>query len=211
MILFHISIYENRPVLWAEKSADEQVEKKTSGRRARLQKKLKMFPYDAGEAGLQLLHQRWNDAIPPIGSINKAVAWLPSLAGRRGGKNNGSLASSALIHPSPVSALKPRIMPWQITITELSWNDLVHLLCFCEEKSTPVPGVLLGQDIVFWKDAMRFAGSLCAREQFLPGIHAEKKLFQAQWQPVFLGEDKERYAFLMNVMPPVVHALTGSE
>ena len=209
MILFHISNYENRPVLWAERSADEQVKKTTSGKQTRRSNKSKIFPYDAGEDGLQLLHQRWSDAIPPIGCTSKVVAWLPSLAGRRGGKNNGSLASSALIQPQPVSVLKTHIMPWQVTVSELSWNDLVHLLCFCEDKSTPVPGILIGPDIVFWKDAMRFAGSLCAREQFLPGIRAENKSFQAQWQPVFLGEDKERYAFLMNVIPPVVHALTG--
>jgi len=35
---------------------------------------------------------------------SKVVAWLPSLAGRRGGKNNGSLASSALIQPQPVQS-----------------------------------------------------------------------------------------------------------
>jgi len=134
----------------------------------------------------------------------KAIAWLPTTDSR-------ALTSSPLIDHRPDSKIKPHIMPWSITINELSWQRLVHLLCACGEKDMVAEGVVLGNEVLCWRAIMRFAGSLVARQQYLPGVSVTAGSFYAQWQPVFLGADKERFALLLKTMPPVVHALTHSK
>jgi hypothetical protein len=75
-------------------------------------------------------------------------------------------------------------------------------------KQVLAPGVIVAQDLVFWTTAMRFAGALVARQQFLPGIAEEPAGYGARWQPIFAGADAERLAKLAKAMPHVGRALT---
>jgi len=201
MILLHISSLDGRAVLWAERSRDEQSGERVSSNRKPSGARLKKFPYDAGEDGLKLLHQQWGDAVPPVTHTEKAIAWLPTVDGK-------AVASSPLISQPADSKDEAVIRPWRITIFELSMLGLVHLLCCSKENRRVARGVILGNDVLFWRTVMRFAGSLVARQHYLPGICEAGESFHAQWQPVFLGADKERFDLLSKAMPPVIHALT---
>ncbi|MBM4167668.1 MAG: hypothetical protein FJ215_00695 [Ignavibacteria bacterium] len=201
MILFHISNLESRPVVWAERSFDEPVKGRAARGQRRLIRSSTTFPYDAGEENFRLLKQELGDAAFATTHFKKATAWLPTV-------NGSALPSSALIGPSPDSKVKPRLKPWRVTIAEISWDDLLQFLCSIGDTRTVAHGVALGKDVLFFRAALRFAGSLVARQQYLPGVVVIGESFRAQWQPVFLDADKERFTSLLKAMPPSVHALT---
>jgi hypothetical protein len=67
--------------------------------------------------------------------------------------------------------------------------------------------VIPGKDLIFWVDAMRFAGALVARQQFLPGLIKKEDQYWAQWQPLFSGVDRDRLNQLAQAMPAVSRAL----
>lgn len=62
--------------------------------------------------------------------------------------------------------------------------------------------------MLFWTKALRFAGALVAREQFLPGLAQRTEAVYARWEPVFLGDDAGRLAVLAGAMPHACRALT---
>jgi len=200
MILIHISYFGNKPVLWAERSSDEQT---VTRKRTTSAAKLRTYPYDAGKDGLKLLHQTLDDVSVKI-CREKTAAWLPT-AGKK------PLPSSTLIDSGANSKAKPQIKPWSVTIGEVSMKDLVNILILCDNNRTLAPGIVVGKDVLFLRNVMRFAGSLVAHQHFLPGVHSSGKSFQAQWQPVIIGGDKERFAYLLKTMPAVIYALTDTK
>jgi SNF2 family DNA or RNA helicase len=70
--------------------------------------------------------------------------------------------------------------------------------------------MVIGKDFAFWSQSMRFAGSLVARQRFLPGLDLRDKGFCAIWEPVVTGEDKEILSYLAKAMPPSARALTDA-
>ena len=49
---------------------------------------------------------------------------------------------------------------------------------------------------------------MVARQQYLPGLTADRDEFRATWDPVFVGADAERHAGLARRMPAVARALS---
>ena len=70
------------------------------------------------------------------------------------------------------------------------------------------PGVSIGKDLAFWAQALRFAGALVAKQQFLPGIQVIERAYFARWQPIFVGADAQRRQTLAKAMPQVCRALS---
>ncbi|MHB8067346.1 MAG: DEAD/DEAH box helicase [Desulfobaccales bacterium] len=70
------------------------------------------------------------------------------------------------------------------------------------------PGVIIGKDLAFWTAAMRFAGSLTARQRFLPALTEIQGTYYARWEPVLSGADGNTAARLASLMPRVCRALT---
>ncbi|MBP1742911.1 MAG: Helicase, family, partial [Deltaproteobacteria bacterium] len=85
---------------------------------------------------------------------------------------------------------------------------VVEFLCGCIGKQTLGPGVILGKDITFWAAALRFAGALVAKQQFLPTVMETFGAAFAVWKPVFSGPESEAFSFLLKSMPVVARALT---
>ena len=50
-------------------------------------------------------------------------------------------------------------------------------------------GVIVGVDLAYWAEVLRFAGSMMARQQFLPGFTTDADEPRATWDPVFIGMD----------------------
>jgi SNF2 family DNA or RNA helicase len=133
-----------------------------------------------------------------------AVAWLPTIEGR-------PLASSPLIAELPSQSEQATLAPWGVTALPLPTGWAVELLCSCAGRETLSQGVVVGADLTFWAQAVRFAGSVVARQTFLPGLDLRGTTPRARWEPVFTGADAQRLARLAAAMPHVCRALTGAE
>jgi SNF2 family DNA or RNA helicase len=134
----------------------------------------------------------------------QATAWLPTKAGV-------PLASSQLIAERPRSQAKSNIAPYTLTTIALSTEETVDLLSLCMGKQILAPGVVVGRDLMFWAQTLRFVGSLVARQQFLPGLTEKDGTYRALWEPVFAGDDAERLAKLAKEMPAVARALSNDK
>lgn len=95
-----------------------------------------------------------------------------------------------------------------MTAIPLSEEQTLELLCACVGKQTLASGVVVGGDLTFWAAAMRFAGALVARQQFLPGVIQKNGAFHARWQPICAGPDADRLVKLAKAMPHSCRALT---
>ncbi len=142
-----------------------------------------------------------------------AFAWIPSLSGV-------PVASSPMLNAAPgtpPSHAKARLEPHRIDCLRLSWNAAVDLLCSCMGKKMLAPGMLIGNDLRFWTNALRFAGLLVHKKAYLPGIEEREGeqasgraagSFAAVWEPVIDGEDRQTMARLAALMPPAARALS---
>ncbi len=129
--------------------------------------------------------------------------WLPTKAG-------APLPSSPLLGEPPSSRAKAKLAPWTVTTRALSPSETALLLCACADRRTLGTGVVLGAELAYWVEALRFAGALVARESFLPGLARRRGEHRAVWEPVIAGADVPRLAKLTEAMPPVTRALTES-
>jgi hypothetical protein len=71
--------------------------------------------------------------------------------------------------------------------------------------------VIVGADLMFWAQVMRFAGSLVARQSFLPALELKGSSGCARWEPVYSGADAQRFARLAAAMPHACRALTNPD
>ena len=132
--------------------------------------------------------------------FERLVLWTPTVQGI-------PLASSPLITEPPEVFHPAVITAWGIHALELATFEAVDLLCRCADTRTLAPGVVIGDDLAYWVQAMRFAGALVARQQYLPGVGMHNDVFRAVWQPVLLGRDTDRLANLASAMPGVARAI----
>jgi len=103
----------------------------------------------------------------------------------------------------------PRLAPWTVTAFRLTIERALEVLCACVGKETVAPGVIVGKDLAFWAAAMRFAGALVARQQFIPALTKEgEPFYRARWAPILAGDDALRLGHLAKAMPAACRALT---
>src|SRR5439155_23771564 len=71
------------------------------------------------------------------------------------------------------------------------------------------PGVVVGTTLAYWSAALRYAGALLAREQFLPVVaQTTSATWGALWEPVRSGAEGPRFSRLAQAMPPACRALS---
>ncbi len=202
MIVLHVGFLDNRLLLWGESPPEA-----TAGPAPRSRPKAKGMrsqasPFDAGAT--RLLSALESDGVPVRGKrarTETASIWLPTVG-------NAPAPSSPLVADAPDASAPSALSPWTVTVSPLSFEAAVALLCTAGEKQTLAPGVVVGRDLVFWAQAMRLAGALVARQRFLPGLGSRSGQFRALWEPVVAGDDRERVAALANDMPGVARALS---
>ena len=180
------------------------------------------------EAGVswRLGHNLFQTAIVWLPTVNKQpvpgsplIAETPPLTGM------AESSDVSTTHPDPLpfrgegrikgkpvsrrSSRSPKLSPWKITVIRLGWPTSVELLCAGVGKDILAPGVLSGHDIRFWTTAWRWAGSLVARHQYLPGVEETGGTYRAVWQPLITGSDNHLAAHLAEAMPAVCRSLTS--
>ncbi len=148
----------------------------------------------------QLRHALSEAEIVPVASLDQqqsqALISIPESDGI-------PLASSPMIGRSIEDAdpASLRLAPWMVPGIYLGSPELIDVLCHCLDAEQLAQGLIAGQDLRFWASAMRFAGTLVARQQFLPGLRISRQGAFASWDPVFLGEDGEWLSQLAKGMP----------
>ncbi|HKA55638.1 MAG TPA: DEAD/DEAH box helicase [Candidatus Binatia bacterium] len=198
MIVLHAGVSDGRLLLWGEMP----VESPALAHQRSGQNRSDLLLYDARAAGLAaaLVAARVEFTIDKR-HTEVWTAWLPTV-------DDQPVASSLLIAELPQSRAHTIVAPWAVTALPLSAAQAVEILCACVGKQTLAPGVVVGNDLVFWATALRCAGALVARQQFLPGVTEDNDTYHACWRPIFTGPDADLLAKLAKAMPPVCRALT---
>lgn len=209
MIIIHAGFLDYQLWLWGE--APVEIAPEAPARRGRKAstksnpKNQNRLPFDVGdERLLAALNEVFTDLKMSKSDVETATIWLPAVDGQ-------AVASSTLIAEPPSSNGKAAIAPWTVAAIPLSTAEAVDLLCRCVDRETLAPGVIVGNDLAFWAEAMRLGGAMVAREQFLPAIEAVEDFYRARWEPVFAGADAQRAQRLAKTMPQVCRALTSPD
>ena len=166
MIILHAGFLDNKLLLWGESPAEVTATPATKpGRKAKAASP-PASPFDAGAARLISALESAGAPLPrKKARTETAVAWLPTSGG-------APMASSSLIAEIPASPASLALSPWTVTVLPLSFEDATALLSMSAGKQTLAPGFVVGRDLAFWVHAMRLAGALVARQQFLPGLES---------------------------------------
>ena len=199
MIVLHGGLNDGCVLLWAERSEGEARPEGNGHQEAN------QHPCCAGPGELvNVLSGAVPEFKPESGEAVSATAWLPS----RGGS---PIPSSALLADPSKSRAKPRLAPWTIAAYWLSPADVIPLLRACRGRGTLPSGAVIGADLAYWSQALRFTAGLVARQQFLPGMGQDSTMPRATWIPLFVGADAERLARLSQRMPASARALSGPD
>ena len=189
MITLHAGESNGALVLWGEASGNDGV-RSTSRRRGTKAPYVSPYPFAASADGLAgALEEIWLGLKPAASPACHVTAWLPT-------RGDSPVPSSTLIAELPGSRAKARLAPWTVAAYRLSTAEAVELLCASIGKRTLAAGVIVGADLAYWAEALRLAGSMVARQQFLPGLTTDTDEHRATWDPVFIGMDAERLAGL---------------
>ena len=199
MIILHAGLDAGQLLLWGEVPGDPPAAR--PGRKPKADDAPEPYPFDAGGIPLAV---SLSGALPgqsiPSGSGTPPVVWVPTVRGR-------PVPSSGLIADVPVIG-EVGLAPWTVTALPLPIHTTIDLLCSCIGKEALAPGVLVGKTLAFWTQALRFAGSLVARERFMPGVLQVGNAWFAVWQPVISGIDGQRLSRLAQTMPAACRALS---
>ena len=196
MIVLHGAALDGHLYLWGETPADESpAEPKRRGRKPAKAPPLRS-PYDAS-------FDRVIGGIDPDFGLKaqRIIAWLPAVGG-------APVASSSLVAPPPGGNDEPTLAPFTVTAVRLSPPIALELLGQCADAAMIAPGVIVGRDLGYWVAAMRFAGALVVRQQYLPGLALVDGAYYSRWQPAASGADAARLATLAARMPHACRALS---
>lgn len=199
MIVLHAAARDGSLLLWGEQPG------KGGNRKRGRPPRIRPSPFDAGADILarSLEHASMKRDAGDDKAI-RAVAWLPTIAGK-------PVPSCSLINEWPEASGGARLEPWIVTARALSPGESVDLLCACIDRNTLAPGIVAGNDLRYWAEALRFAGSIVARQRYLPGVRVMAGgSWCAVWEPVYAGADHERLAALAGRMPPAARAISAS-
>jgi SNF2 family DNA or RNA helicase len=165
-----------------------------------------------GEARLDPGADRLREAVagavgvagPDLGEGLTRVVWLPTT-------DAGPIASSPVVADPPAPGAPVRLSPWLVSGLRPATDRAVDVLLAASGRSTLAPGLAVGGTLAYWAEALRFAGSLVARQQFLPALErAEgpgRATHRARWSPVAIGADAPRLAELARTLPQAARAL----
>ena len=201
MITLHAGESNGALVLWGEASGDDSV-RSTSRRRGTKAPYASLHPFAASTGELtEALRKMLLGLKPAASPACHVTAWLPT-------RGDSPVPSSALIAEPPRSRAKAKLAPWTVAAYRFSTAEAVELLCASIGKRMLAAGVIVGVDLAYWAEVLHFAGSMMARQQFLPGFTTDADEPRATWDPVFIGMDAERLAGLARRMPAAARALS---
>ena len=199
MIILHAGRVGKQFFLWGESPAEKEIPAVRRGRKPKNQV-AKPYPYDSDSDNLSSTLDLF-----PLGTEQRETeninVWMPTIGGN-------PVPSSPLVAEIPTSKAELTLTPWTVNAYPLDAEEAMILLCACMGKRVLAPGIISGNDLIWWAEALKFAGSLVAGQKYLPGFRGEDGEYRALWEPVFAGEDAGELAKLAKQMPPAARALT---
>ena len=115
-------------------------------------------PFDAGQATLDAALVEHLGLSSSNARPLEVTAWLPP-------SKSGPVPSSRLLHYTEKAEASLRLRPWRVSASLLDAQEVITTLANCTGKQTLARGVLLGNDLAYWAEMLRFAGALVARQQ----------------------------------------------
>ena len=198
MIILHAGKIDGRFAAWGEASAESRPRR---GARRTADSAGEPLPFGAGAATLGRIVKEIAPDCTASGRTGKAVIWLPTAAGV-------PVPSSEIIAERPEQG-ETSLAPWLVAILFLHTGEVVKLLRAIGGKRMAAPGVIAGADLACWSDVLRLAGSVVARQQFLPGVEADREVYgdprqqidsrAGRWLPAV--EEHEKYRAVWNPVP----------
>ena len=200
MIVLHAGAYNGNIAIWGEESYDNHT-RDTPWWNNIIPDIFQKYPLSADNTTLNkilidILSNNLKTAIRCSVSV-----WLPT-------RGSYPLPSSEIIAAPAPEESETKMIAWYVDAHILSVNDVIALLGQCINKRIITQGVIIGPDLAYWANVMRFAGFLVTRQQFLPGLKKEDKQFIARWNPVLSGRDTERLESLARRIPDVARSLS---
>ena len=194
MIILHTGMYRNEPTLWAE--TDEISTRKKSSR-------IISTPYELSADSTQL-----KNVLKPIGITHKTLQYpviaLPTKKDSVPVPSNNIM--SDVLSKTSKEAGMPVLKLWSVTAVTFDSQNIVKLFAHVIGKRILNPGVLVGADMAYMADAMHLAGSMVARQQYLPDIDQHHDDYMATWKPIITGADSKSFEGLLHRMPGSVLA-----
>lgn len=191
MLILHAAYKGGDLYFWGERPIDENANLEAGPKT----KGPTIFPYSAEPETIKnILAETLFD-----GSIRKqdhvdVVTWLPT-AGKT------ALPSSSLLTKNPMPTKDIKLHPWTVPAMRIGLENTIGFLAACVDKELLTSGVLAGPDVTFWTKAVRFAGALVARQEYLPDVVDYGDGFRAIWDPIFLGSDADYLEEMIEGMP----------
>jgi SNF2 family DNA or RNA helicase len=204
MIIYHAALCGEDFVLWGETPEDRAVPPILRSRSRKSASEVLPFPYDPGPKAINAFAGALSasrTASKPRKSSPIRYAWLPTA-------ETGPLPSSSLIAETDTAGEIVHA-PWAISVRILNDREILDILTSCYNKQILAPGRIVGADLRWWCHALRFAGTLVARQLYLPGMSRSGKGHISRWIPILQAEDAEKSARLAAAMPAAARAVTA--
>ncbi len=186
MLLLHCGMVGRAVVLWGERTPTPNTTTPTAKRPAH-------HPFAASADELTV-------TLAALNVVAKPTALTLALPSVRG----GPAPSSPLLGELPTG--KPTLKAWLIPAAETELSAALAFLAGVGDRPALGTGVGVGVTLRYCGQAVRFAATLVAREQFLPDVVQEGKHWFARWVPVIAGADRGRFDLLAKAMPPACRA-----
>ena len=191
MLVLHAAFNKGCLHLWGESTPREEEPVTTK------QTTAETYPY---RTEISVLRDGLTQAGLPLQTNAQAAGeqtiWLPTQGGV-------PLPSSPLVAGPPKSRKPPTLAPWKLPTLALTAAHAVNLLAAVRDRPVLAPGMVVGEELRYWSEALRLAGALVYRQHVLPDlIEQQRSTYRACWTPVFLGEDGVRLERVARAMPP---------
>ncbi len=205
MIVLHAAFCEGEMLLWGESPEEPS---RTKGKR-RTRKSTTNSPYDSGGARLSQAVAGIGIVFDPEKDTRQAVAWLPTVKIK-------VFPSSTLIADVAEDTAEAALAPWFVTALPLDAGRSHLLLAITGSRRRQgsnflAPGVIIGDDLAFFADALWFSAGLVIRQQFLPDLIGGDGQYRALWRPAIVGQDQDKFHALVEAMPSSARSLTSTD
>lgn len=202
MIVLHAGVTEDQLFLWGEAGEIPEAKKAPENGPKIGTDDQTQYAMDLGsKLLLEVIRTLPGNFRPNKKLLRQLLVWLPT-QGRKP-------VPSPLFGDISNSLRRFQIAPWNVTCYGLRTDETVDLLCSCFQRHILAQGLVIGDDLAYWAEALRFAGSMVARQHYIPGVIRNNEEFHAQWGAIFSAEDSERLTALAKRMPPVARSLSS--